>query len=527
MPVVRPPITGSLALDSWTNQVTRHINTDLGSTSGSVEVASGAAGTPGVDGAPAPHYAETTLFTDPAVGSLPSAPTATMTWTTGALSSVTAGWSQTPPTVDPTSTDNVYSSKLIFIDTIAPFATTTVTGSTPVKSFELSNLDSIGTDIIFVNSLADLPVAVSGVITLVAGKTYFFTADVDLVGDRLETGGVVCIIGTSSETASITSTGLTSGVPLLTSRYTIPVRFITFKDVHTGIYVDDNSGANAPVAIDWFGVNFLNVTVVGEVGTVDNFVYDTGAFLGSQGLTFSGTIGTVGLANSLFQGDGSTASIIEITAAAVITRRFRVIYSSVVAFALTTGITVSASATIPDEGFILDTLNFSGGSTYVVGILYSDNRARWTECRGINNSASLSQYYMTVNATATTIAAAATAVKVAGTTTSAAITQKFTNTSNRATYTGAISSEFKISAVFSANSGNNHEVGTYIAKNGTVLPESFILITTNAGGRAEAGVTQAIVTLVDTDYIEIFVTNESSIRDVTVTELNVIVEALK
>ena len=380
--------------------------------------------------------------------------------------------------------------------------------------------------LVLVYEKTDLPDPVAGVITLAAGVTYYFTGDVDLTGDRLETGGVLAILGTSSETASLTSTGLGSGVPLLTSRWTIPIRFITFKDVHTGFYIDDNSGAGAPLPLDWFGVNFNNVTVVGEIGDISNFVYDTGAFLGSQGLTFTGDFDTVAMNNSFFLGDGSAANIISVESAAVISRRFRMIYSSVVATGSTVGINVSTSATIPTEGYILDTVNFSGGSTYTTGVVSGGNKSRWIECRGVRNSAAISSYYMNGNATATTIAVIGTAVKAAGTTTSAAITQLFTNTTNRATYDGALTRDFKVSAVMSVESGNNNVIGLYIAKNGTILTESETYITTNAGGRAEAGVCQVVINMVATDYIEIFVENTTSTSNVTVTDINVIVEGL-
>lgn len=182
MPVVRPPITGSLALDSWTDQVTRHINTDLGSgIESSAATGAGSVGAAGADGASAPHYAEITLFTDPAVGSLPSAPTATMTWTTGALSSVTAGWSQTSPAVNPVSPDNVYSSKIIFIDTIAPFATTTATGTTPVKSLELTSLAAITVDNTAYDANGDLVITLQDASTvtsvLPAGQGIVYVQD--------------------------------------------------------------------------------------------------------------------------------------------------------------------------------------------------------------------------------------------------------------------------------------------------------------------------------------------------------------
>lgn len=402
-----------------------------------------------------------------------------------------------------------------------------ITGATNGGLLSYSNgIWGTKTGVVFVSQKSDFGEAVDGVITLEAGQTYLVTGNIDLTGDRLETGGVVTLIGTSSETASITSTGLGAAVPLLTSRYTIPVRFITFKDVGTAIYIDDNAGANAPVAVDWTGVNFNNVTTIGEIGTVENFIYSVGAFLDSQGLKFTGTVGTVGISDSLLQGDGSAANIISIESTAEITRRFRIIYSSVVAFTSTVGINASTSATIPVEGFILDTVNFSGGSTYVSGVQEDDNKSRWSECRGVRNSASISSYYMNGNATATTIAAIGTAVKAAGTTTSATISQRFTNTANRATYDGAIRRDFKVSAVLSVESGNNNVIGLYAAKNGTLLPESEVYITTNAGGRAEAGMCQVIIPMVATDYIEIFVENDTSTSDITVTDMNVIVEAL-
>lgn len=378
----------------------------------------------------------------------------------------------------------------------------------------------------FVKEGGDLGTPVEGVITLEAGKTYFLIGDVDLMGARIETGGVVTLIGTSSETASLTSTGLPEGVPLLTSRYTMPVRFLTFKDVHTGVYIDDNGGSNAPLAIDWFGVNFLNVSVVGEVGTVDNFIYDTGAFLSSQGLKFTGSTGTVGMSNSLFQGDGSPSNILEIAPTASLLRRFRITYSSIISFGSSTGILVDPLASIPVEGFILDTLNFSGGSTYVSGITSGDNKSRWLECRGVLNSNAISGYHMNGNTTPTTISAINTEVKASGVTTSSPVTQKFTNTNNRATYTGAISRDFKVTSVVSCLSGNNNQVGLYIAKNGVVIQESEVYITTNATGRAEGGVCQVITSLSQGDYVEVFLENSTATVDVTLSELNVIVEPL-
>ena len=99
---------------------------------------SGSNGTPGSD---APRFAELKLYksvldTDP----VPNAPGATITWSTGALNSITTGWSRTPPTQVATSDYVVYESTLVFIATTAPFGSTAATGSTPTKGISFSGL---------------------------------------------------------------------------------------------------------------------------------------------------------------------------------------------------------------------------------------------------------------------------------------------------------------------------------------------------------------------------------------------------
>jgi hypothetical protein len=260
----------------------------------------------------------------------------------------------------------------------------------------------------------NLPASVGGVVTLLAGKTYLLSEPIDLLGDRIVAAGVCNLFGTSSETASITSTGLGVGVPLLTSDFTIVLESITIKNVDTAIAIDGNVNL---VALDWRNVNFENVPNVGVINTCDNFIFDTSAFLGAQGLRFTGTIGTVAMNNSLFRGLGSAGKIIELDASCTITRRFRIIYSSVVAFGSTVGIDVNTSTIIPIEAYILDTVNFSGGSSYLSGVDNTNNKALFVNCVGITNTAVNGQLFMQNNATATTIINTSDFFKIEGTTT--------------------------------------------------------------------------------------------------------------
>jgi len=369
-------------------------------------------------------------------------------------------------------------------------------------------------DIVFVNTPSDLPTPVSNVITLVDNVTYYFTTTVDLLGDRLVGGQNTVILGSSSENSRITSTGLGVGVALFTTEWTTPIRHVTFQDVDTALAIDGS--VNPPLALDWTGVNFLNVPNVGLIDTADNFIYSKGAFLNSQNLQFDGSHGTIGIDNSIFVGSGSTGNILDVLAGCTITRRFRLIYSSVIAFGSSVGINVNSSATIPTEGYILDTINFS----------YTDNKTRFVNSKGIENTAEIGNYYMTNNTTVTTISTVNTPVKALGTTTANAINQKFNHTDNRLTYVGALLRDFQVTATISLKSVVNKVIGVYVAKNGVVIPSSEMFSTTNGNGRSESITCQTILELNENDYVEIWVENSSNSANITVEHLNVICKSL-
>lgn len=376
-------------------------------------------------------------------------------------------------------------------------------------------------DIVFVSSVSDLPTASGGVITLADNITYFFTTTVDLLGSRFVCGVNTTILGASSENCRIKSTGLT-GTALITSVYSLPIRNITIEaDVALNL-----DGDGTTTALDWFGVNFTDCATVGTIKDYSNFIMADSAFINSGGLTFDGTIGTVGFSQCLFDVNGTNTAFI-LPSTLTISRRFRIIYSSFVVGTGQTALNVNASATIPTEGYILDTVNFAGGGTYNTGVQYDDNKALFVNCKGINNSDSIANYYMSDNATVTNVITVATPLKIAGTTTANSINQKFTHTNNRATYTGAINRNFKVTATVSVTSASaNDQIGFYIAKNGTVITESEMYVTTNASARAESVTIQTITSLITNDYVETWVENDTDASDVTVTFLNVIIEPL-
>lgn len=376
---------------------------------------------------------------------------------------------------------------------------------------------------ILVNSKADFPAAVSGVITLEANKTYFITGTVDLTGDRLVASQNTTIIGGSSENCILVSTGLSSSTALLSSAWSIPMRSITITH---GTAINLDATGNAGQAIDWFGVNFTGCATVGLVKSYSNFIMTDCALLSSANMTFDGSMGTVGFDQCLFSGIAGQ-TILNFPSTLTITRRIRVIYSSFVAFGGATAINVSTSAVIPVESYILDTINFSGGATYTAGVQYNDNKALFINCKGVINTAEIGQMYFNGNATQNPIAAQSAFEKIEGTTTAGSNNEKFSHSIGRLTYTGGIARQFSVSASCSVNSvvTNTVTIAVRIAKNGATVVESEAKATTSANGRNENFFCQALVTLAQNDYVELFVANQTNANNLLATDMNVLVRS--
>lgn len=93
----------------------------------------------GNDGAPAPRSLSRRVYYSSSSGA-PSAPTATVTWSTLALSGLATGWSETAPTASATSTTLIYFSDLIFTDDTGVATTSSDTGSTPIEGTSFSGI---------------------------------------------------------------------------------------------------------------------------------------------------------------------------------------------------------------------------------------------------------------------------------------------------------------------------------------------------------------------------------------------------
>jgi hypothetical protein len=377
--------------------------------------------------------------------------------------------------------------------------------------------------IIFVSNKNDFPTAVSGVITLADNVTYFITTIVDLLGDRLVCGVNTTLIGGSSENCRIKSTGLATA--LITSVYSLPIRNITLE----AALVLNLDGDGTTTALDWFGVNFTDCAVIGTIKDYTNFVMADSAFLNSGGMTLDGSIGSIAFSSCLFDCNASNTAFI-IPATANITRRFRMIYSSFIVLSGETGINVSASATISDERYILDTVNFSGGGTYLSGVGVTSNKALFINCVGITNSAVNGQIYMQGNATATTVSVTNTFYKVAGTTTASIDNSKYLMPqNNRLTNDATVTRKYLIQCIlsFTGTAQDVYQFGFYDSKLGAIRTPSKTKSTSNNNGRNESVSFACVVSHTAGDYLEIRATNTTGARNFTVTDMNFIITEIK
>ena len=412
------------------------------------------------------------------------------------------------------------------IGTTSPTEKLYVSGNTYVSG-EITT-DSVVTmpNFKYIQNKNDFPTAIGGIITLSGDTTYFINTTVDLTGDRLVAGQNTTILGGSSENSRLKSTGL-SGTALLSSAWSIPMRGLT---IESDVALNLDAGGNANQAIDWFGVNFTNCNTIGLIKDYSNIIWTDCAILESANLTFSGTIATIGFGTCLFNGiSGNT--IFNIPSGCSITRRFRPIYSSFIVLPGETGITISNSAIVNNDGFILDTINFAGGGTYISGLDSTSAKSLFSNNVGILNSSNVGHYYMINNTTNTTIGVPNVNVwvKAAGTTTLGIGNSPrwVANGNNRLDYTGNTEQDFKFTAVGTVQSSSNNQViSVGLAINGTIQIESEITVrTSNSNQPYPFAIQDLAATLSAGAYIEVFVLNTQS-PNIRVGDLNVIIDKI-
>lgn len=134
--------------------------------------------------------------------------------------------------------------------------------------------------------------------------------------------------------------------------------------------------------------------------------------------------------------------------------------------------------------------------------------------------------YMEGNATATTIAVGNTWYKAAGTTTASANLQSYTMpANNRLTYSDTITRHAHIVGSASVECGSNNQVCELsVYKNGAIVPGSTVEFKCLSAGDPTTIPIVAETPMSPTDYIEVYIKNETGANNLTVTYMNLQVE---
>jgi hypothetical protein len=129
------------------------------------------------------------------------------------------------------------------------------------------------------------------------------------------------------------------------------------------------------------------------------------------------------------------------------------------------------------------------------------------------------QVTMQGNSTATTIATQGTPVKVAGTWVVQTESNFTGNNTGRLTYNGSTTEvvSASVSITFSHAAGGTDDLAVYIAKNGSVIAASKLTRAVTGSARGNVG-TFFNVSMDNSDYLEVFVSNDSDTNDITVVD---------
>jgi hypothetical protein len=377
---------------------------------------------------------------------------------------------------------------------------------------ELFDLVASGSRVI-VSELSDFPAPAAGVITLLASTQYFLTANITLGTNRIVWADSSAISSIESTIISLTYTG--TGDMFTFSDTTARINNITldapngrlfnwtdtttkigrFNDV-TVLSCDKIGRFNGTSGILRF-TNFSPATVTTDglefLGNFRNLLWEVSAFTISAGAIFN-------------LGTATFDSFIADTILATLNGSSNLI----------SGAASSANINTGGSGLI-KVMRISGAGTPLSGLSVSDALWEFRQNDDIADTRADGLLSMQSNATDTVIAAAGTPVLVAGTWVVERESQFTGTAAGRLTYNGGKDTTVPITASLTVEptSGGAVNISVEIAVNGSVIANSERTANASSGNPTSITVPWQEV-LSTTDFVEVFVSNETTTVDVLV-----------
>lgn len=367
---------------------------------------------------------------------------------------------------------------------------------------------------VLVKSASDLPAAVAGVITLVAGVEYEINGTIVLT-DKINLNGCT-IKGDDSANDKLVYTGASE---MFTGNKTGNIRYLSITASAGSVFNIDAGGTAQNMIIQncyFVGCNSIG-TIANVGGTV--FIATVAYFYNTNGITFQDDHNVV-INNSLW--DESNHNVYEkfIGTFSVI----QILGGDRLATAANTATGLHISGITSLDAGSVKVVMFVGDGTYVSGSFTNPWEVEATGLNTEKDEVAGGNMYITT-AIQTVIGTVGVPVKVLGTTTSASLFRMTSPSDNRLTYTGSKTRSFQVMCSLTAiQPSTNKYFSFYIAKNGVILPESRqeVKLVNNTD---QGPVTLSCrVSLAPNDYIEVWVENETSNTNMTVQTMNLSIQ---
>ena len=264
--------------------------------------------------------------------------------------------------------------------------------------------------------------------------------------------------------------------------------FIAKDTVQAGGYLDYVvNGTNYKISYDNFVAN------LGVTGSI----VQTGAVTGAPVLEVDGPVKRI---RNMEDGSGISVNV-SATNGLVVSHNFTANADGLPILLNTTAASPTIASIVAGSGISVTAVNTNGIQiTSIADQIYS-------------------QVTMQGNSTATTISTQGTAVKVAGTWVVQTESNFTGNTTGRLTYTGSTTEvvSANVSITFSHAGSGTDDLAVYIAKNGSVLTASKLTRAVTGNSRGNVG-TFFNVSMATSDYLEVFVANDSDTSNITVVD---------
>jgi hypothetical protein len=368
---------------------------------------------------------------------------------------------------------------------------------------------------VLVKSEADLPVPSGGIITLAAGVFYEINGTVLLTNQIALNGSYIQGADANNDKLIYTP----SSGALFTGGNGGTIKVLTLSAPNAGAKVFD---VNASIGSENVIMRDCNIGSSDNIGTIKGFnivFMSVVNFYGNQnGITYE-NIGSLLIENMAWFSNNSNTFETYIGTFSLI-QKLGGFSEPLIA---NSAIALDVSGIISLLSGSMKTVDFSGDGTMISG---SFSKKWEVESSGIDtetDDVSGGNIYITSVST-TTISSSSTPVKISGTTSTANLFRFTAPVSNRMVYDGTKTRKFQVMAAISMTSPSNNKIYKfYIAKNGTVLPETGQLRKIASGSDVGALSIFGVVELVPGDYVEVWVENTTDNSNITIESMNLTV----